>query len=241
MIALGFGELEQARSLIPEALAVGARAQATMAVPAFRLHRYLLDDFEGRIEQSEVPLTEAVRDFPARPVFRCALAYLHARLERTTEAKTVIADFAGSDFSALPFDFEWLYATTLLAETCAMVGDHESGAVLYRLLLPYEGLSVVDAPEGMRGAVARYLGIIAALARPETAEGHFEKALEINANAGTRPWLAHTQEDYARMLLERDGPGDRSGGEVLLASALATYRELGMEGPLTKATAVAAK
>ena len=45
---------------------------------------------------------------------------------------------------------------------------------------------------------------------------------------GARPWLAHTQHDYARMLLARDAPGDRERAELLLSEALATYRELGM-------------
>jgi len=57
-----------------------------------------------------------------------------------------------------------------------------------------------------------------------TAEGrlHFEDALEMNARMGARPWLAHTQRDYARMLLARDGSGDRERAYALLDHALAT-------------------
>jgi hypothetical protein len=44
-----------------------------------------------------------------------------------------------------------------------------------------------------------------------------------------RPWLAHVQDDYGRMLIGRDGAGDRERAEGLLAAAVATYRELGME------------
>jgi hypothetical protein len=46
---------------------------------------------------------------------------------------------------------------------------------------------------------------------------------------GARPWLAHTQNDYARMLLARDGHGNRERAQALLDKALATYRELGMQ------------
>jgi DNA-binding SARP family transcriptional activator len=235
MIALGFGELEHARSLIPEALAVGERTQPTAAVPAFRFHRFMLDDFEGRIERSEGPLAESVDAYPARPVLRCALAYVHARLGRTTAAQATVADLARRDFSTLPFDFEWLYATTLLAETCALVGDVDSGATLYRLLLPYEGLGVVDAPEGMRGAVARYLGILATHVRPENAERHFERALELNTKAGTRPWLALTKEDYARSLIARADEGDPGRAHQLIDEALTIYSELGMTGAAERA------
>ena len=51
----------------------------------------------------------------------------------------------------------------------------------------------------------------------------------INARVGARPWLAHTQYDYARMLLERDQPGDRERARELLAEAVSTYRDLGMD------------
>jgi hypothetical protein len=51
----------------------------------------------------------------------------------------------------------------------------------------------------------------------------------MNARIGARPLVAHTQHDYARMLLQRDQPGDREQARALIAEALATYRELGME------------
>jgi 5'-methylthioadenosine phosphorylase len=50
---------------------------------------------------------------------------------------------------------------------------------------------------------------------------------------------AHAQDDYARMLLVREEPGDRERAEELLADALATYRELGMESYAAKASALA--
>ena len=56
---------------------------------------------------------------------------------------------------------------------------------------------------------ARYIGLLAATsARPDDAEHHFERALDLNGRIGARPWLAHTQRDYARMLSTRDRPGD---------------------------------
>jgi hypothetical protein len=35
---------------------------------------------------------------------------------------------------------------------------------------------------------------------------HFVDAITLNARIGARPWLAHAQDDYARMLLERANP-----------------------------------
>ena len=65
---------------------------------------------------------------------------------------------------------------------------------------------------------------------------HFEDALAMNARMGARPWLAHTQHQYAVMLLARHQPGDRDKAMALLDEALTTARELGMhalEGRIT--------
>jgi DNA-binding NarL/FixJ family response regulator len=62
----------------------------------------------------------------------------------------------------------------------------------------------------------------------QTAEEHFEDALTMNAQMGARTWLAHTQHDYATMLLARHQPGDAEQAAGLLHEALTTARELGM-------------
>ena len=61
------------------------------------------------------------------------------------------------------------------------------------------------------------------------AEQHYERALAANARMGARPWLAHTQRDFARMLHSRNGSGDRERAHELLARARDSYRELGMD------------
>lgn len=63
----------------------------------------------------------------------------------------------------------------------------------------------------------------------------------MNTRMGARPWLAHTQDDYARMLLDRDRPGDRERAQELLNQALSTYCELGMESYATSVSALARK
>jgi tetratricopeptide (TPR) repeat protein len=89
---------------------------------------------------------------------------------------------------------------------------------------------VTAHPEFSLGSAARYLGILAsAMARYEQATEHFERALAMNAQMGTRPWLAHTQHDYAAMLSARDDPGDRDRAGELIHEALASYRDLGIE------------
>jgi hypothetical protein len=47
---------------------------------------------------------------------------------------------------------------------------------------------------------------------------------------------SHTQDDYARMLLARDQPGDKERALELLAEAVTAYQELGMESWAEAAT-----
>jgi tetratricopeptide (TPR) repeat protein len=215
MLALAAGRLTEAAGLIPRALELGERAQPTAAIPVYTLQRYTLSEFRGGLEEIEPAIRDLVADYPARSVFRCALANLHARLAR---------------LSALPFDQEWLFGMSLLAETAALLGDANAAADLYRLLLPWAGRNVVDQAEGIRGSLARYMGLLAMTGkRWDDAELHFEDALTMNARMGARPWLAHTANDYARMLRARNGRGDRERAQELLEKALATYRDLGMD------------
>ncbi|MEA2393299.1 MAG: eukaryotic-like serine/threonine-protein kinase [Solirubrobacteraceae bacterium] len=230
VLALAAGRFTEAEELIEQALALGERVKPEMVIPVYRLQRYTLCDFRGGVEKLEPAIRELVADWPARPAFRCALAHLHARLGRRSEAQRALDDLTRGDCSALPFDQEWLYGMSLLAETAALLSDTDSAAVLYRLLVPWAAFNAADWPEAIRGSASRYLGILAATRRRWDEAGmHFEDAVAMNARMGARPWLAHTQHDYARMLLARARTHDRESARDLLNQALVTYRELGME------------
>ncbi len=117
----------------------------------------------------------------------------------------------------------------MLAETSALLGEAASAAVLYQLLHPYAALNVSDHPEGIRGSVSRYLGLLASTTeRWSEAAEHFEDAMERNERMGLRPWLARTQEDFALMLRARGEAGEQERVGQLEAAAFATYAELGM-------------
>jgi DNA-binding SARP family transcriptional activator len=240
MLALAAGRLTEAEELVPRALALGELAQPTAAIPVYQLQRYTLCDFRGALEEVGPAISDLVAEYPARRIFSCVLAHLSARLGRLSEAKRTLDELAVDDFWAVPVDQEWLYGMSLLAETTVLLDDADSAAVLYRLLRPWAALNVVDQAEGIRGSLARYLGMLAMTGkRWEDAERHFEDALTMNARMGARPWLAHTANDYARMLHARDGRGDRERAQELLDRALGTYRELGMDTYAAAAAALA--
>jgi uncharacterized protein HemY len=79
------------------------------------------------------------------------------------------------------------------------------------------------------GSASRFLGALATtMQRWDDAERHFEDAVAMNEGMAARPWLAHTQYQYATMLLSRDQPPDSIKAAALLKKALVTARELGM-------------
>ena len=240
LFALTAGKLEEAEQLLPEAFELGERAQPGAAIPIYTMQRHTLDDFRGSLEESESAMRELVAAQPARPAFRCALAYLCAKLGRTQEARRELEQLARDDCAPMPFDQEWLFGMSYLAETAALLGDADHAAVIDRVLAPWAGFCAVDVGEGMRGSLARYVGLVAAtMERWSEAQQYFEDALDANERMGGRPWLAHTQADYARMLLTRGEPDDRERAQELLDAAIATYRELGMESYAAQASTLA--
>jgi len=237
MFGLFVGEFTAAEESIYEAFELGRRAQGEQALEDFELQRFALRREQGRLAEIESELENHASAHPTRPVYRCALANLSYELDRVDEARSRLALLAADDFSTLPRDGDWLFEITTLAETCGSLGDRTWSASLYRLLLPYAGRNVAGWVEVSSGAVSRYLGLLATtLERWEDAAQHFEDALAMNRRMGARPWLAHTQHDYGRMLLARRAEGDAQQATDLLHSALATSRELGME-PLAASTA----
>ena len=117
-----------------------------------------------------------------------------------------------------------------LTDVCTFLEDRARAATLYQLLLPYAGRNaVISNAAACYGALSRYLGALAAtLERWDEAAQHFEDAMAMNARIEAPPWLAHTQHQYAAMLLARGQSGDRDMAAGLLNASLATARKLGM-------------
>jgi DNA-binding SARP family transcriptional activator len=230
MLALATGRLSEAEDLVERTYALGRQASPDAAIPVYVMQRRTLSEFRGRLEEAESAVADMVVAYPARTVFRCALTQLHARLGRLEAAKRVFEELAEGGFAALPFDQEWLYAMSLLAETCTLLRDEDSAPLLYESLLPYANLNGVDVTEGFAGSVSRYLGLLAGtMGHRDQAGRHFQAALAMNERMAALPWLAYTQHDYARLLLAGDSRSDRARGRSFLDVALATCRDVGME------------
>jgi len=79
------------------------------------------------------------------------------------------------------------------------------------------------------GSVWRHLALLNdVLGRTDEAVEHFERAIAAHRSAGALPYLAHTQREFASMLIRRGKAGDGERADELLAAAIDTYRRLGM-------------
>ncbi len=238
MRALLDGRFADAEHLAQKGLEFGQQAEVENADGVFGIQMFLLRREQGRLAE----LAPAVRYFVrqhAATAWRPGLALIYSELGFVQEARTEFEHLAQHDFADLPRDGLWVTCITYLAEVCAFLQDTARAATLYHLLRPYAGRNViVGGSVACYGAASRYLGMLAAtMARWDEAEQHFQEALAMNTRTGARPWLAHTQHDYAVMLLARGQPEDHTQAMTLLEEALATARELGMRALEARLTA----
>ena len=184
---------------------------------------------QGRLREAEPLLHHFLQAPESARAWWPGLALLYSELGYTEKARAQFDQLAKSDFAEVPRDANWLLSTSYLADVCASLRDSTHAMTLYELLFPYREINLVAHLRACYGSVSRYLGALkTTMARWDEAERHFEAALAMNSAMGARPWLAHTQYQYARMLLTRDQAGDSDRAAMLLKEALATARELGM-------------
>jgi DNA-binding SARP family transcriptional activator/tetratricopeptide (TPR) repeat protein len=237
--ALFRGEFAKAEQLMGEVLRLG-RAQQWDAGFAYRIALFALRREQGRLDEIEALITETAEEYAGYRAFRCLVPLLSLELGRPEDARPAFDELAIDEFATLPQDCEWLFCLAILAEVAAGLNDGRRAHTLYELLRPHARRNAIAAGELAVGSVARYLGLLAAtLGQLDDAARHFEDAIAMNESMGARPWLAHTQHDYARMLLTRNTHSDREKAHQLLADALTTYEELGMHSPAMRASKLA--
>jgi DNA-binding CsgD family transcriptional regulator len=229
MLALMRGELDHAQRLIAQTVQqvphTGANQLAYLSVLIFTLQRE-----QGRIKALLPIVQQFTRQTAAEGTWRPGLALLWVELDRLDEARAEFEHLAAQDFVDLAHDGSWTTCVAYLTEVCAALGDATRAELLYRLLLPYaRRILLLGGGVACAGAGGRHLGLLCAtMARWFEAQQHFEDALSMNARIGARVPLAHTQHDYAVMLLARGEAGDRERAILLLRSSLQGARDIGM-------------
>ena len=194
--------------------------------------RSILEYEVGDFDQGEVfleRLLDIKRSMPPGPTLeRATVAFAFSVTGRTSGVtdRFDMAEESATEVLSSPLRtplVEYL-ASVALALIAVERGDApgaiDPSAVLKRLR---------DRTPSFQISTDRVLGLLAhTMAELDGAIGHFEDALALCRRAGNRPQLAWACCDYADVLRERDGDGDREKAVSLLDESLAISRELGM-------------
>ncbi len=234
------GRFDEAEGLIQAAFAAGQQTESDLPLMFFAAQFGDLRHLQGRLEELEEAAKGLTGDYPESRVFRLFVAFIYSETGRLDQALETFDQFAREGFATLPKDISWLIVVYLLTEICAVLDDAARASELYDIFLPYAARNVITGPPSLcTGSASRQLGMMATLMeRYDDAERHFEHALAFDQKMDARPWVAHTQYNYARMLARRAAPGDRRRALELLAHALRTAHELGMKKIIERALAL---
>jgi AAA ATPase domain len=221
------GSFEDAERLNAEAASLGAELRDSTIPLQAGAQLIGMRWMQGRIREMLPQLKRFADGYPAMPAFRAALAVAYCEADCRTDAQRELRVLASRDFEGIPRDSLWLLATAFISETCAYLADAVHAELLYPLLAPFDGRNVVSPNAIFAGPVSRYLGLLCAAQEDwETAEGHLDGAWEQANLDGSRPLMARTRLDHARVLLARGEEADRARAIVLLDEAEALAGEI---------------
>jgi tetratricopeptide (TPR) repeat protein len=221
------GRLAEAEHHAHEALEIATASAQPDALSFFTSQLTNVRYEQGRLAELQPLIAQVVSDNPGIPAFRAVLALACCEGDLDDEARRLLAHETATGFSELPPDVTWLPGLAIYSEAAAHLQDHVAAAVLHELLLPCAG-QVVFSGISAWGTVDHHLGAVAAvLGRHEEAEAHLQRAAELNAALRAPVWGARTELAMARLLLQRDGAGDRDRGRALLERAAAAAQRLG--------------
>ncbi|HTY98015.1 MAG TPA: LuxR C-terminal-related transcriptional regulator, partial [Solirubrobacteraceae bacterium] len=229
-IALSDGRLEAAEAMARRSEQVGRMltgrdASGTNGIQMFSIRRE-----QGRLAELASVVRILAADDRAHGPWRPGLASLLVELGMDSAARRELARIAAEGLE--PFrESLWLAALAYTADACSALREEQLAPLLYGELSPWTGSNVmIGHLVAYYGAADRYLGMMAAtLGEWELAEEHFERAIEANRAMGAMTWLAHTNYEYGRMLLDR-GAQHRTRAEPLLADADRLAVRIGMAG-----------
>jgi tetratricopeptide (TPR) repeat protein len=242
--ALLEGRFRDSERLARQALEMGERANSTNArmmadftqlTEAFRQ--------EGRFEEMEAQWERFIEAYPEMASMADWIAFALATVGQGDQAKAR-ADLerlaTSGALTMLGGGGMWIVMTSFMAEVAAGVRSVPAAQILYEALLPFGPQLVICGIAGATyGSVWRVLALLAdVLDRRDDAADHFERAMEAHRAAGALPYLAHTQREFAEMLLRTGDREDVERGRTLLRDAAETYRRLGMDRWLERALAL---
>jgi DNA-binding CsgD family transcriptional regulator/tetratricopeptide (TPR) repeat protein len=241
VIAINEGRFADAEAQAGKALAIGRRVNESLAVGVYGTQMFCLRREQGRLRETLPLLQHFVRTTPKAQTWGPGLAVLYAELDMRAECEAQFESLSWPRAATAAVDASTMTVLMFAAEVCVYLGDATRAALLYPLLKGHAGGNLVaDSGGPCLGSADRLLGSLAAVMRQwVVAQRHFEAALAMDLQTGSRVWLAHSRYAYAVMLHGRALAGDMDRARTLLAQALAETTALGMNAMTPRITALA--
>jgi hypothetical protein len=232
-LALLEGRFDDADALSHRALEIGLAADHPDAMVVWGSQAVVIGWQRGDLTHLVEPAERLMAELPDLKAFRSALALVMAMSGRTEAAEEQL-DVVVSDLDEFSFTSNRVASMISLTEVARIVGRPDVAPAIYERLTPYAGtIGVISLSLSELGPVSRSLGALAAMSGDlDTAESHFDDALETSVRIGSPPHEARTCVDHARMLLRRREGDDLSRAAALLGRASTIASDLGMAGLL---------
>jgi DNA-binding winged helix-turn-helix (wHTH) protein len=185
---------------------------------------------QGRSAELASTLASAPWLFPYRehiPSMGAALALVELEAGSPGTARRLLDETRAADFARLREDPECLGTATWLAEIAAQLGDAAFASALHDWIEPFGDRIAGFYTVYSRGALARYLGLLARTARRvERAERWYELAVSANRATGATIYEAWSQWEWAETTALYAPGADLARARALAAEVAHTARRL---------------
>ncbi len=229
MMAILDGRFTTAEALAGEALSLGRQTHGTEVEGVYGMQMFAIRREQSRLSEVAPVIRHFIEENPDETTWSPGFALVAADLGYRDAAQRRLSELARTGF-AMPLDAKRSASLSFVSEVAVSLGDTEAAQTIYDLMLAYKNMTITAGVATVCfGAASRYLGMLSAtLGDFEKAAEHFEHALEMNAASGSRPWLAHTQAEYANLLLKTGGEKALGRASSLSEQAWAIAAELDM-------------
>jgi hypothetical protein len=230
--ALIDGRLDEAERLAHEAYRIAEASGQPDALDVLVGQLLTIKSNQGRLHEIGDLVARAAALSPSVPSLRLLRALQGGG---TAEIGRRLEEDAVEGFTAVPYNKEWLTDLAGLSTVCARLKLAGPAAVLYDLMAPWSD-QVIFSGSAVNGSAARPVAVLASLlGRWHDADAFFAEANACHERMQAPVFLARTQVDWARMLLDR-GEGDSAKVRALLTGAAGIAREVGLAPVERRAT-----
>jgi class 3 adenylate cyclase/tetratricopeptide (TPR) repeat protein len=229
MMAILDGKFTTAEALAGEALRLGRQTHGAEVEGVYGMQMFAIRREQSRLSEVAPVMKFLIEENPEETTWLPGFALVAFDLGYREAAQRRLSELAETGF-ALPLDGKRSASLSFISEVAVGLGDMGAARTLYDRMLEYKDMTItVGVAIVCFGAASRYLGMLsAAMGDFDKAAEHFEHALEMNAAIGSRPWLAHTQSEYANLLMKTGGRKAIKRGMSLSEQARSTAVELEM-------------